>query len=422
MQQSHTIGKPLLIPAAASHRTKRVQYKKDGTAMLSLGKGQVVAIPKSKQYDLTQATIFGLNERLTMAATSPVVDKRGKTLRELFNAEWQKYAQALEKAKKGTLDYGVYAYYERSGDLVRYADPYWHKVVSMASNSMLIADQKQKLSWKEIRAIFDATTVGVVGASVGGSIMHTTVMDLRPNHIKVADKSLYKLENVNRVRLRYSEVVESNEKRTSATDSLLRNKAIVTAEQIYAIDPFITVHAYSEGINQGNIDRFFTGAAGEPKVDILVEEVDDAQMKVTLREYARKHRIPLLMVSDFGSNVQLDISRFDLDPKLSLTYGTPDKKLHEATAAVYARGGEVSAFFDFVDALVGRDYRAGELDMILNQKCEIPTSTIIPQLGSTISTAAGIMAETIARIRLGWKNHPRRMVFNKRDFTIKLYS
>lgn len=417
----HTFDKPALIPAALAHKTKQVSYAKDGTALVKLPNKPVIRISPDHQYDLTQATIFGLNERLTMAATSPVMDKRGKTLRELFNAEWDVYTKALERAKTGRFDYGVYAYYERTGNLVRYAPAHWHKVVSMASNSMLLADPKHKLSWREIRAIFDNTTVGIVGASVGGSIAHATVMDLRPSHIKVADKSVYKLENVNRVRLRYSEVVESNASRTSATDSLLRNKAIVTAEQIYAMDPFITVHAYSEGINQNNIDQFFKGGAGEPKIDMLVEEVDDAQMKVTLREFARKHRIPLLMVSDFGSNVQLDISRYDLNPKLSLTYGATDKELRDATAAVYARGGEKAAFFDFVDALVGKDYRAGELDMILNEKCEIPTSTIIPQLGSTISTAAGIMAETIARIALGWKHHPRRMVFNKRDFTVKLY-
>jgi hypothetical protein len=420
---SHTSEKPLLMPAILAHKRKQVSYRKDGSAVLRLSAKKIALITPDHQYDLTQATIFGLNERLTLAATSPVIDQRGGTLREQFNTEWTAYAKTLEQAaKQGRFDYGVFAYYERAGDLVRYAPAYWHKVVSMASNSMLIADPKHKLTWKEIREIFDATTVGVVGASVGGSILHTVVMDLRPNHIKVADKSLYKLENVNRVRVKYSEMVESNAYRKSSTDSLLRNKAIVTAEQIYAIDPFITVHTYKEGVNQTNIDQFFKGAKGEPKLDILVEEVDDAQAKITLREYARKHRIPLLMVSDFGSNVQLDISRYDLNPKLPLTYGTTDKQLHRATAAVYSRGGEKAAFFDFVDALVGTDYRAGELDLILNEKCEIPTSTIIPQLGSTISTAAGIMAETIARIRLGWKHHPRRMVFNKRDFTVKLYT
>lgn len=418
--ENRLVGKPVLCDAKKAHTTKLVQYDKKGRATINF-KNEKKMVPLENQFDLTQGTIFGLNERLTDAATSPKL-KKGQTLRSLFNLEWNKYQKALEQASGHEMDYGIYAYYERANHLVKYCDPFWHKVVSVASTSMLLRDPKKKLSWSEVRERLDNFVIGVVGASVGNSIIHTLVQDMRPNAIKIADKSLYKLENINRVRLTYFQAVEDNSRRESAFSQALRNKAEVTAEQLYAINPFQNVYTYTNGINTGNIESFFKGNGKEPKIDLLVEEVDDPALKLTLREYARKQHIPLLMVSDFGSSVQLDINRNDLYKNLSLTFGSSDENLKTATSEVLSRPGERDPFFQFVNALAGKHYMKDELADILSYKSEIPTSTIIPQMGSTISAAAGIMSETVARIALGWKNHPKRMVFNKRDFTVKIYS
>ena len=235
------LGKPYLIEAAVAHRKKIITYEKKGAVRLRLN-GKLLRILPKDQFDLTQATIFGLNDRLTSAATSPIMRKDGKTLRDEFNEEWEHYTLALKKAKGRALDYGVYAYYPERNQLVRYCPPRWHRVVSIASSSKLIADPKNKYSWKEIRDIFEHTTIAVAGASVGNSIVHSAVMDIRPQHIKIADKSLYKMENINRVRLHYWDIVHSNAKRLHLTDSLLRNKAEVTAAQLYAIDPYLNVY------------------------------------------------------------------------------------------------------------------------------------------------------------------------------------
>ena len=413
-----SVGKPYLVEALVAHRKKIIVHQKNGTVRLCLN-GRILSIPPEDQFDLTQATIFGLNDRLTAAATSPVIRKDGKTLRDEFNEEWEKYTIALEKAKGNVLDYGVYAYYSERNQLVRYCPPYWHRVVSIASSSKLIADPQNKYSWKEIRDIFESTTVAVAGASVGNSITHLAVMDMRPQHIKIADKSLYKMENINRVRLNYWDMVHSNAKRSNVTDSLLRNKAEVVAGQLYAIDPYLNVHTYSEGLHQKNIDRFLGGSKGEPAADVVIEEVDDPRIKIFIREEARKRKIPLIMASDLGSCVQLDILRYDKNER-ALTYGCDDAKLRKSTEAVYEHPGNRAIFFQFVDDLVGTDYRQDELKNIIERKTEIPTSTIIPQLGSTAATAGGIVAEAICRIRLGY-DYPRRVIFNKRTFEVKKY-
>ncbi len=100
--------------------------------------------------------------------------------------------------------------------------------------------------------------MAVAGCSVGSSVIHSVIMDLRPKNIKIADKSVYKMENINRVRLSYYEMVRSQSQRSSAVDMSLKNKAKVVADQLYSIDPFLNVFVYDEGINAENIKEFLT--------------------------------------------------------------------------------------------------------------------------------------------------------------------
>lgn len=418
------MGKPVLIGAARAHRSGSVRYLKNGTACIKIPDISEIRIPRARQFDLTEATIFGLNERLTSTAASPIVGARGrmqKTLRDVFNAEWQRYARALERAEDaGSFNYGIYALYRGEQTLVRYASPKWHRIVAIASSSTLLTDPRRELSWQEVQSCFAKTTIAVAGGSVGGNVLHCAVMDMRPAAVKIADKSVYKMENINRVRLRYDELVSSNEHRSSLAETLLRNKAEVLATQLYAIDPFLRAYVYAEGITHETLGPFLDGTGREPAVDIIVEEVDDPRTKILLREAARERRLPLIMVSDFGSAVQLDVSRYDLNPSAPLAYGTEDALLRTRTDALYERVGDRDAFFDFVDALAGTDYRTGELAAILRGSCEIPTSTIIPQLGSTAAMAGAIAAETIARVRLGHR-YPSRVVMNKHTCAVKRY-
>lgn len=378
-------------------------------------------IPQNHQYSLLEATLFGLNERLTQSSTSPVMDEKGTTLRDFFNDEWETYNDAVMSGDDIRVPYGEYVYYEEKNDLVQYAPRFWHKIVSVASSSKLIADSEKKLSWMQIREVFEHTTIGVAGCSVGSNVAHMSVMDMRPNHIKLADKSLYKMENINRVRLHYNEIVKNNADRGNSFGLPLQNKAETTARQIYGIDPFINVHVYAEGVHEGNAVQFFDGAEGEPALDIVVDEVDDPRVKIFLRFEAQKRKIPLIMVTDIGSCVQLDVIRFDLESESAFAFDATNENLIKAMEAVYTDAGNKKVFFDFVDTLIGKDYRSDELNDILEGKCEIPTSTIIPQLGSTAAMAGAVAAETIARIRLG-QHFPPRMIFNKKTFEVKVYN
>lgn len=420
MTQQRLSLKPIIIEVERAHRDGVVVYDEAGNAHINIPSSIAVTIPPEKQFDLTQATIFGLNERLTMAATSPVLSANGKTLREEFNEEWAVYAQKLSEVNGAIFNYGYYAYYPERNDLVRFCPPFWHHVVSVASSSKLLADPHNALTWMEIRKIFENTTIAVAGCSVGSSVIHSAVMDLRPKAIKIADKSVYKMENINRVRLAYYEMVKNQAQRNSAVGLSLKNKAQVVANQLYAIDPFLDVYVYDEGIEANNIDSFLGEESGGAKTSIVVEEVDDPRIKLFIREEARRRGLPLIMVTDIGSSVQLDVLRYDKDKNLPLSWGVSDQFLKEKMEGVYVQAGNKKTFFEFVDALIGSDYRRGELNAIIEEKVEIPTSTIIPQLGSTVAMAGAIAAESVARIMLGFELPPR-VIINKQTFTVTVY-
>ena len=66
-----------------------------------------------------------------------------------------------------------------------------------------------------------------------------------------------------------------------------------------------------------NIQEFLGG----PKLDVLVEECDNLELKILLRLEARKLGIPVIMATDNGDNIIFDVERYDLDPNLEIFNG-----------------------------------------------------------------------------------------------------
>ena len=53
----------------------------------------------------------------------------------------------------------------------------------------------------------------------------------------------------------------------------------------------------------------------------MLEEVDDLATKVEIRRHARALGVPVVMVTDDGDNVIVDVERYDLDPGYPLFHG-----------------------------------------------------------------------------------------------------
>src|SRR3990170_5491688 len=81
------------------------------------------------------------------------------------------------------------------------------------------------------------------------------------------------------------------------------------------MNTYAKVVAFPDGVNDANIGAFLDG------VKILFEETDNLEMKIRLRIEARKRSIPVVMGTDNGDGVIIDIERFDKNPSLQLFNG-----------------------------------------------------------------------------------------------------
>jgi hypothetical protein len=119
--------------------------------------------------------------------------------------------------------------------------------------------------------------------------------------LKLADPDTVSASNLNRMRFDFTQ--------------LGVNKAELIAQYIYQLNPYAEIDVYAEGINGNNMDSFLNG------LDVLVEELDDIEVKIKMREGARKRKIPVIMATDSSDNVILDIERFDLHPGAPVFHG-----------------------------------------------------------------------------------------------------
>jgi hypothetical protein len=141
--------------------------------------------------------------------------------------------------------------------------------------------------------------IGVVGLSVGHAVAHTLALEGLCGELRLADFDTVEVSNLNRV---WATLID-----------LGVNKAVVAARRIAELDPYLPTRVFPQGVTDAGLAEFLDG------LDVLVEECDSLDVKVRLREEARRRGIPVLMeTSDRGL---LDVERFDLEPHRPLFHG-----------------------------------------------------------------------------------------------------
>ena len=212
-----------------------------------------------------------------------------------YSAEFEKFIK--DHIGAGTIESaGNWFYFPWNKFLVHFLPDDMHQEIRTARNKNIItADEQQK---------FYNFKVGVAGMSVGSHPALTLVMMGAARVMKVADPDEISGSNLNRLRYGFT--------------LLGINKCEVVARQIYEMNPYAELYEYPKGITMENIPEFL---AGPPKLDVLVEEVDNLEMKIRLRLEAKKLGIPVVMATDNGDNAIVDIERYDIDRNLRLFNG-----------------------------------------------------------------------------------------------------
>lgn len=211
-----------------------------------------------------------------------------------FGEHLKAYVKKLgQKAPLNT--HGRWAYFPWNGNLVHILEDKDFQTVRTARNRYLIDEKEQNKFYNSV--------VGIGGLSVGNSVIMSIVLQGGARHIKLADFDRLALSNLNRIR--------------AGVTSLGINKTEVTARQIYELNPYATVELFPEGLTEKNLNKFFSS----PKLDIIIDELDNIAIKHLVRQYAKKYKVPLVMGADNGDNAVVDIERYDLNSKTKFFHG-----------------------------------------------------------------------------------------------------
>ncbi|MEK7636475.1 MAG: ThiF family adenylyltransferase [Patescibacteria group bacterium] len=241
-----------------------------------------------------------------------------------------KNPKLLKEGKKPTRTVsareGRWIYFPWRNSLVYCLSVNEYRLVRTSRNNNLITKSEQKK--------FENAVIGIAGLNVGNPVAICLALESGSRKLmKLADNDFLSLSNFNRFR--------------AGLPDLGKNKAVLTAEQIWEIDPYARLEILPKGIEPHMIEKFFL----KPRIDILVEEMDNLPLKIAMREYAKKYKIPVLMVTGNGAGLIIDIERYDLNPKLLILNGMLDKKvLRKIKCGVISFAEKVELSRDFMKA------------------------------------------------------------------------
>ena len=214
--------------------------------------------------------------------------------------------------------------------------------------------------------------VAVAGLSVGRAVVSTMAHEGIGGELRLADFDVLDLSNLNRV--------------AGGVADVGVNKVVLAAREVAELDPYVRVVTYPGGVDEATITDFVAGA------DVIVDECDDLEMKVRLREHARAAGRPVVMATSHRG--MLDVERFDLEPDRPPFHGL----LGDVTSA--ALGGlttkqKVPYVIRILDPASLTERAAASM---VEVKESVSTW---PQLASDVALGGAMVANAVRRIALG---------------------
>ncbi|GAA4384730.1 ThiF family adenylyltransferase [Tsukamurella soli] len=230
-------------------------------------------------------------------------------------------------------------------------------VLRTARNRHLIDDVEQ--------AAWGGAKIGVAGLSVGSSALIACALT-GARDFRIADADEIAVTNLNRVA-------------ASVVDIGLP-KIESARRRVLELDPYAAVETFAGGYTPDMASRFLVG------LSVVIEETDDIAAKLDIRVRARAARIPVVMATDLGDGLIVDVERFDLDPDYPLLHGRGEPLLGgDMTDPAWRARAAVALVGDAAPPrMIGA---VGELGRSI---------TSWPQLGST-AAQAGALAAAAAR-------------------------
>ena len=242
----------------------------------------------------------------TIFTTKPRVKKGTNIIDTMHSALCELYFVEHPRIPKGKHDPKALAQYvathSEKGVWVAYP---WRDVLmhvpSEKTYQKLRTARNRNLIHPDEQERYRKATVGIAGLSVGSAALATLVATGGPKHLRLADPDIVEITNLNRIRATLLDVGA--------------NKTVVAARAAWELDPFLHIAMHEQGLARETLPRFAKG------LDVFVDEMDTIEMKFLAREVCRALRIPVVMATDNGDSIILDVERFDREPKHPLFHG-----------------------------------------------------------------------------------------------------
>ncbi len=243
-----------------------------------------------------------------------VADATEEAIEELYHIQYpaqidklddKQFASFAAEFGSGDTDcYGFWVYFPWNGVVVHFPTQEDLGKLRGSRNRNLITDTERL-------TLSNNKTILILGLSVGSNVVDSLLMQGIGSRYILVDMDTLGPTNLNRIRSSY--------------DQLGVHKVDVVAKKISELDPYIQQVHYKDGINETNLEEILQ----KYRPDIIVDEMDSLRMKVVIRQRARAESIPVLMATDDGDDILLDIERFDLDNQQPILHGVLPQSIVE---------------------------------------------------------------------------------------------
>lgn len=287
-----------------------------------------------------------------------------------FELERNKFIHTGLSGKKNTLK-GTWIYYPWSGVFVHCVnEPDYERLRTNRNRNLITEEEQKKLA---------NACIGLVGLSVGSNVATTLTYGGIANHLKLAEFDTLETTNLNRVRGYLQQIGMS--------------KIDLLSQQLYEINPFLNIYSFPKKIDRKNLESF---VVGNPKPQVIFEIIDSFEMKIHLRALAREHGIAVIMVTNLGDRVLMDVERYDLDKNTEYFNGRAGKIPNDILEKPDLTAADKHKYAVELAGVKNIPQRA------MNSVVEIGKTLVgRPQLASTVTIAGGIGSYLVRKIILG---------------------
>jgi hypothetical protein len=300
-----------------------------------------------------------------------LLSKNAHLYRANYNVQTKSISKLLDEhyANKPSWQLGSWVYYPWNNQLIHIlAQDDFEALRTIRNRDLITASEQSKLY------DFNAAAFGMSVGSAGALALAISGISRK---IKLIDGAVISGSNLNRI--------------LTGVSSVGKSKSLVIGQQIYEMNPYSKLKYFNKA-DKNNMKLVFDT---DWPTHVAIDEIDDIEMKVRIRYEARKRKIPVVMATELGDTVMLDVERFDHEPSRPLFHGAvPNiEKLLDTPLENYREWTKHAVrIIDPVNMSIKMQ------ESLLKIGSNIVTH---PQLGSTVMITGGVLAFAIKNIALG---------------------